>query len=79
MRLICREHMDGEILIEVYIETGRGLIDGDIEEFDEVYIYDHTTKKTTWIDERDMDTTYKDLYDYAREYLQVDYLSVEEA
>lgn len=80
MRLICKDNFDGETLIEVYVETGRGMIDGDIEDFDEVYIYDSKTNQREWIDEREhMDTTYKDLYDYAREYLQVDYLSVEEA
>lgn len=80
MRLICKGNFDGETLIEVYLQTGRGMIDGDIEEFDEVYIYDLKTNQHVWVDEREhMDTTYMDLYDYAREYLQVDNLSVEEA
>lgn len=80
MRLICKGHLDGEVLIEVYLEEGKGLIDGDVEYFDEVYVFDHITKKTVWLDEREhMDTTYKDLYDYALEYLQVESLSVEEA
>lgn len=80
MRLICKDHFDGETLIEVYLQIGRGMIDGEIEDFDEVYIYDRKTDQHVWIDERDyMDTTYMDLYDYAREYLQVDSLVVEEA
>lgn len=80
MRLICKGHFDGETLIEVYLQTGRGMIDGEIAEFDEVYIHDCKTDQHVWIDEREhMDTTYRDLYDYAREYLQVESLIVEEA
>ena len=80
MRLICKDIFDGELLIEVYMQVAYGVIDGEVEAFDEIYIYDFKTHKHINMDERScMDTTYRDLYEYARDYLKSESFSVEEA